>query len=143
MAEPQDKREQIGTAGMQVARSQPQGMVGISACVITKNEEKNIGRWLNCMRVAADEMIVVDTGSTDRTCELAQAAGARLYHFTWRDDFAAAKNYAPEGNVRDPWGQAYHVEVRRVATAKGRDLAAGGTAVYYPNAFRPVEGGAR
>ncbi len=59
------------------------------------------------------------------------------------DPDAAAKNYAPEGNVRDPWGQAYHVEVRRVATAKGRDLAAGGTAVYYPNAFRPVEGGAR
>ena len=102
MAEPQDKREQIGTAGMQVARSQPQGMVEISACVITKNEEKNIGRWLNCMRVAADEMIVVDTGSTDRTCELAKAAGARLYHFAWRDDFAAAKNYAIE-QARGRW----------------------------------------
>ena len=79
-----------------------QGMVEISACVITKNEEKNIGRWLNCMRVAADEMIVVDTGSTDKTCELARAAGARLYHFAWRDDFAAAKNYAIE-QARGRW----------------------------------------
>ena len=92
MAEPQDKRE---PGGMQAAPSQ-QGMVEISACVITKNEEKNLGRWLKSMRVAADEMIVVDTGSTDRTCELARAAGAKLYHFTWRDDFAAAKNYAIE-----------------------------------------------
>lgn len=104
MAEPQDKREQIGAAGMQAARSQQgtQGLVEISACVITKNEEKNIGRWLNCMRVAADEMIVVDTGSTDKTCELARAAGARLYHFAWRDDFAAAKNYAIE-QARGRW----------------------------------------
>ena len=39
----------------------------ISACVIVKNEEKNIGRWLNNMRQIADEIIVVDTGSTDNT----------------------------------------------------------------------------
>ena len=45
-------------------------MPKISACVITKNEEKNIGNWLKCMKVLADEMVVVDTGSVDRTVEI-------------------------------------------------------------------------
>lgn len=66
----------------------------ISACVIVKNEEKNLPRWLENMKQFADEMIVVDTGSEDRTAELARAAGARVYDFPWNDDFAAAKNYA-------------------------------------------------
>ena len=40
------------------------------------------------------EQIVVDTGSTDRTVEIAEQMGAKVYHFTWIDDFAAAKNFA-------------------------------------------------
>ena len=68
--------------------------VRISACVIVKNEEKNLPRWLAQMARLADEMIVVDTGSEDRTVELAEAAGAKVYRFAWRNDFAAAKNYA-------------------------------------------------
>jgi len=71
-------------------------MLKISACVIVKNEEKNIRQWLDGVKDIADEMIVVDTGSTDRTVELAQAGGAIVYHFAWRNDFAAAKNYALE-----------------------------------------------
>ena len=66
----------------------------ISACVITKNEEKNIGRWLEAAKATADEIVVVDTGSTDKTIELAEKGGARIEHFAWCDDFAAAKNYA-------------------------------------------------
>lgn len=69
-------------------------MIEISACVIVKNEGKNIGRWLKTMQQCADELVVVDTGSTDRTQELARAAGARLFSFAWRNDFAAAKNFA-------------------------------------------------
>ena len=66
----------------------------ISACVITKNEAENLPRWLASMRVFADEMIVVDTGSTDATVETARAGGALVYHFDWINDFAAAKNFA-------------------------------------------------
>ena len=66
----------------------------ISACVIVKNEEKNLPRWAESVRVAADEMIVVDTGSADKTVALAESFGAKVFHFAWRNDFAAAKNFA-------------------------------------------------
>lgn len=69
-------------------------MIRISACVIVKDEERNLPRWLDCARALADELVVVDTGSTDRTAELARAAGASVYSFEWRKDFAAAKNFA-------------------------------------------------
>ena len=66
----------------------------ISACVIVNNEEKNIGQRLNNMRQIADEIIVVDTGSIDNTLTILENAGVTPYHFTWCNDFAAAKNYA-------------------------------------------------
>ncbi|MBR4695235.1 MAG: glycosyltransferase family 2 protein [Selenomonadaceae bacterium] len=69
-------------------------IIKISACVITKNEEKNIQQWLDCVKEFSDEIIVVDTGSEDRTVELAKAGGAAVYHFDWCNDFSAAKNYA-------------------------------------------------
>ena len=46
------------------------------------------------MRVFADEMIVVDTGSTDATVQIARAGGAQVLHFDWVNDFSAAKNFA-------------------------------------------------
>lgn len=70
--------------------------ISISACVIAKNEEENIGRWLESMKHVADEMIVVDTGSTDRTAAMAREAGADVYLFDWCNDFSAAKNFALE-----------------------------------------------
>ncbi len=66
----------------------------ISACVITKDEEKTIQRWLDCVKKIADEVVVVDTGSTDRTVEIVRENGIEPYHFFWTDDFAEAKNYA-------------------------------------------------
>lgn len=66
----------------------------ISACVITKNEEANIGRCLESLKSIADEIILVDTGSTDKTVELATGYGAKVYRYQWENDFAAAKNYA-------------------------------------------------
>lgn len=66
----------------------------ISACVIVKNEEQNLPLWLESMREIADELVVVDTGSTDGTVRLAEESGARVEHFDWINDFSAAKNYA-------------------------------------------------
>lgn len=68
----------------------------ISQCMIVKNEEQNIERALSWGKNIVDEQIVVDTGSTDRTVELAKKMGAKIYYFEWINDFAAAKNYAIE-----------------------------------------------
>jgi glycosyltransferase involved in cell wall biosynthesis len=64
--------------------------------MIVKNEEENIERALTWGKNIVSEQIVVDTGSTDRTVELAEAMGAKVCHFEWIDDFAAAKNFAIE-----------------------------------------------
>lgn len=66
----------------------------ISACMIAKNEEKVIARCIESYREAVDEIIVVDTGSTDQTVAIAKDMGAKVFYFQWIDDFAAAKNYA-------------------------------------------------
>lgn len=72
------------------------GKARISQCMIVKNEEKNIERALSWGKGVVSEQIVVDTGSTDRTVEIARRMGAKVYEFQWIDDFAAAKNYAIE-----------------------------------------------
>jgi glycosyltransferase involved in cell wall biosynthesis len=66
----------------------------ISVCWIAKNEESNIARSINSVKDCVDEMIVVDTGSTDRTVEVAESLGARVERFEWINDFSAARNYA-------------------------------------------------
>jgi len=66
----------------------------ISGCVITKNEEKNILTCLESMKPAVSEIIVVDTGSTDRTAAIASAFGAKVYHYQWDDNFSNARNFA-------------------------------------------------
>ncbi|WNC14458.1 glycosyltransferase [Brevibacillus brevis] len=66
----------------------------ISLCMIVKNEEKYLGKCLEMARSKVDEMIIVDTGSTDSTVEIAKNYGANVYHFEWVHDFAAARNYA-------------------------------------------------
>lgn len=66
----------------------------LSQVMITKNEEKNIERALAWGKDFLYEQIVVDTGSTDRTVEIAKKMGATVLHFDWINDFAAAKNFA-------------------------------------------------
>lgn len=66
----------------------------LSVCIITKNEEKNIVRCLQCLKPYGFEIIVVDTGSVDRTKEIAQQYTDKVYEFAWCDDFAMAKNFA-------------------------------------------------
>lgn len=66
----------------------------ISACVIVKNNERDILAWLKSVRRHSDELIVVDTGSEDKTIDIVRTAGAFVYNFSWQNDFAAAKNFA-------------------------------------------------
>lgn len=70
--------------------------IRISQCMIVKNEEKNIRQALAWGKGIMWEQIVVDTGSADRTAQIAAEMGARVYRYEWKDDFAAAKNFAIE-----------------------------------------------
>ena len=69
-------------------------MVSISVCMIVKNEEAVLGRCLDSLRGIADEIVIVDTGSTDRTKEIAASYTNKIYDFTWIHDFSAARNFA-------------------------------------------------
>ena len=69
-------------------------MVTISLCMIVKNEEACLGTCLKSLQGIVDEMIVVDTGSTDRTKEIARENGAAVYDFEWTGDFSDARNYS-------------------------------------------------
>jgi tetratricopeptide (TPR) repeat protein len=64
----------------------------LALCMIVKNEEANLARCLESVKGVVDEIIVVDTGSTDRTVEIARQYGARVFMREWDDDFAAARN---------------------------------------------------
>ena len=68
----------------------------LSLIMIVKNEEAHLGECLRQASGFVDEMVVVDTGSTDRTREIAAAAGARVGEFPWNGDFAAARNRSLE-----------------------------------------------
>ena len=74
----------------------------ISACFITKNEEKNIGRAIRSLQGMYDELVVVDTGSTDNTVAIAEKYGAKVYCFAWQNDFSMARNYAID-KVHGDW----------------------------------------
>lgn len=73
----------------------------LSVCLIVRNEEKFLGHCLASIRPLASQIVVVDTGSTDRTVEIAQEHGAEVHHFTWDDDFSSARNAALERATGD------------------------------------------
>lgn len=69
-------------------------MITVSVCMIVKNEERNLARCLDCLTDFADEIIIVDTGSTDKNKEIAANYTGKIYDFEWINDFAAARNHA-------------------------------------------------
>ena len=69
-------------------------MIPISVCIITKNEAENLKKCLAALSSYPFELVVVDTGSTDHSKEIAGRYTDKLYDFTWIDDFAAARNFA-------------------------------------------------
>ena len=93
-------------------------MASISLCMIVRNEEKVLGRCLTCVRGFADEIIIVDTGSMGRTKEIAFSFTDKVYDFKWKDDFAAARNFAFSRGTGD---YLFWLDADDVVTEKERE----------------------
>jgi len=76
--------------------------IRLSACLIVRDNEATIGACLASILPYVDEVVVVDTGSTDRTPEICLRHGARLFRFPWCDDFSAARNVSLD-HARGEW----------------------------------------
>lgn len=77
-------------------------MSKLSVAILTKNEEANIVGVVQNARQVTDYVVVVDSGSTDKTVALAEANGARVIYRAWDDDFAAQRNFALQ-NIETEW----------------------------------------
>ncbi|WP_313800880.1 glycosyltransferase [Cytobacillus sp.] len=73
----------------------------VSLCMIVKDEETYIRRCLDSVSNLVDEIIIVDTGSTDSTLSIAAEYGAKILKFTWQEDFAIARNFSIENAISD------------------------------------------
>lgn len=76
-------------------------MVTISLCMIVKNEEDVLGRCLTSALDIVDEIVIVDTGSTDNTKKIAQEYTDKIFDFKWIDDFSAARNFSFSKSTMD------------------------------------------
>ena len=75
--------------------------VSVSACLMVKNEEELLPGCLDSVRDWVEEIIVVDTGSTDRTVEIARSYGAKVFHQPWEGNFSKHRNYSIEQAASD------------------------------------------
>lgn len=99
-------------------------MMTLSICMIVKNEHDTLGRCLECAKQIADEIIIVDTGSTDNTKEIAAKYTDKIYDFEWLNDFAKARNYSFSKATKDyiMWLDADDVilpeDIKKIKTLK-------------------------
>jgi glycosyltransferase involved in cell wall biosynthesis len=100
----------------------------LALVMIARDEARAIGRALESARPHVDRMIVLDTGSTDATCDLARAAGAETHDVAWCDDFAAARNAALAHSDAD-WNLILDADewIANGAEALGPEILAAGT----------------
>jgi tetratricopeptide (TPR) repeat protein len=85
-------RKKLGPGAIKPSKKK----AAVSCCMIIKDEEKYLARCLASVKPIVDEMIVVDTGSVDRSKDIATAFGAKVYDFEWKKDFAKARNFSLE-----------------------------------------------
>lgn len=91
---------------------------GVTALLIVRNEVRNLPECLSSISGSVDDIVVVDTGSNDGTVDLARSANARVYHFPWIGDFAAARNAAIEA-CRTEWGFYIDADERLAPASRG------------------------
>ena len=100
--------------------------VELSLCMIVRNEEASLKRCLESVKDAVDEIIILDTGSTDATREIARRYTEHVYDYVWRDDFAHARNasFARSSKPFILWMDADDVidagELKKLMALKGR-----------------------
>lgn len=105
----------------------------ICLAMIVKNEEKNLERCLESVRDAVDEIVIVDTGSSDRTVEIAGKFTGSIFHYRWNGDFSAARNYSLD-QVKSQW--VLYLDADEELDTTGDDLRAliagsGGLEAYF------------
>ncbi len=104
----------------------------LSVCMIVRDEEEILPRCLKSVQDVADELIVVDTGSKDNTISIAKDFGAKVFHFKWCDDFAAARNEYLKHATGD-WILVIDADEELLSDSKAylRDALLRPTVIYY------------
>jgi glycosyltransferase involved in cell wall biosynthesis/Tfp pilus assembly protein PilF len=115
---------------------------GVSLCMIVKNEERFLAECLESVKDIVDEINIVDTGSTDRTVEIARQYGAKIEFRDWRNDFAWARNESLKMATRR-WTLVLdgdeELEVESAALVRSLRTTPAGTAAVYINIVNTID----